>query len=105
MKATIVVQLELDEKGGMLSSSGPLHETDLKSLQGMPGGGMRQAAMALLVEAVRQEALLCALSMKQRNLPMEKSRMIKAVLHQMSGTIARTAEAAVMQAISTLTPE
>lgn len=61
--ARIVVHLVMDAKGGMHSKHEPMSEIDVKALRDMPGGGMNQAALALLVEAVRRETFTSALAM------------------------------------------
>lgn len=49
--------------GAMKSSHGPLTPEDAKRMEGWPSGGLVQTSNALLLEALRQESYIMALTL------------------------------------------
>ena len=62
--ARCFVEIRLRSKdGAMQSSHGPLTPEDASRMEGWPSGGLVQTSNALLLEALRQEAYVMALTM------------------------------------------
>ena len=110
----VVVEVCRDEHGRVYSAHRLGDELDEQTAMSWPGGGLNEAAFALLTEAVRREALveflvrmthdpelikrLCAMPEAERE--DELRRSAKALHRQLRRTMAGLSEAAVREAFA-----